>query len=476
MSKNPTKKQGPNIIEAAFCKISKDGVPYDIIPGRLAKYFITEYYYGKIRVIDNQVFLYSDGVFRLDEDCKRLKTDIMHLIPEDLLEASRIRRVLDLILMNKAITCTMDEMNQYDVEIINFKNGMLDTRSMKLMPHSEQYLSTNQIPYNYDDTLNYERTTADRFFRSLIPDDLDREMLYRYVGLCFGHDAKTQKFMIIVGLPGTGKSVALNFISNIVGKENISGISLQDLNGRFYPTVLFGKLLNVCADLPKTALTAVDEIKKITGEDQIMGEYKGGKIFFFRSYAKLLFSTNELPPMLDEKSEGFFRRMLCISVTKKGEYIPDLDKGLESSKEAFIARCISSLHEYYIQGRPQLDSPNSLNVVAQYYQECDSVRAFISSTDLFDLTGECKGSLLYDDYRSFCINDEMQPLTRKSFFRNLRGKGFTETMKKGYTYFSKPVGSSSLKISSLSSTQSSTQVDENGFLKLSDDMENPFPA
>lgn len=467
-----------NALEARFCKISKKtNEPYDIIPGELVEYFVEERYRGKIAIINNQVYLYRDGVFELDTDGKQLKTEIGYLIPKSLIEISRINRVYDLILVKHAINREFSEMNQYPVEMINFKNGMLDTRTMELLPHEPEYLSTNQIPFDFisSDVNKYSGSVADQFFTGLIPDAEDRKMFFRFAGLCFGRDTRAQKLLTFVGLPATGKSVALSFLSECIGEKNISAVSMMDLCEKFYPTLLFGKTANICADLPKTAIEATDQLKKAVGEDSLKGEYKGGKIFFFKSYCKLIFSTNQLPQMLDEKSEAFFRRLLCIEVRHKPKYIDNLKDGLEASRSAFISECMKNLHEYYQDGCPKLDSPKSLAVVNRYYMDCDSVKAWIFDSGIFSTNEKYKGSVLFEKYRTYCQNEDITALSRKSFFQNLRGKDLEEVKQNGSSYFRKS-GSFDSKMVYLNSGVSSTLYDENEFQPIPEDEEIPFSS
>ena len=92
---------------------------------------------------------------------------------------------------------------------------------------------------------------------------------------------------------------------------------MEDLTQRFYPSQLRGKLLNACADISAQALTSIDTIKKATGEDLLIYERKGADATTFRSYAKLLFSANQIPLNLDEKSDALYRRMLILVMDRK---------------------------------------------------------------------------------------------------------------------------------------------------------------
>ena len=173
---------------------------------------------------------------------------------------------------------------------------------------------------------------------------------------------------------------------DMIGFDNVCGISLQDLSDRFTPTELLGKLVNACADLPKKALEQVDAIKRITGEDQIKGEYKGGKVFWFKSYAKLIFSANQMPKSYDEKTYAFFRRILMIDIKSKGEPIKNLKEGLAYSMPGFIRECVDTLHWVLVNGQ-EIDSANSKRLVYEYYRSSDSVTAFLD-----DCTERVQGS------------------------------------------------------------------------------------
>lgn len=421
-----------------FCKISKrTDEPYDIYAGKLADYLISKLYYRKIAIINNQPYLYHDGVFKLDEDGKELKESIKYLIVEELIEPARIKRVYELIIMNRAITRKFEDMNQFPVEWVCFRNGMYNPVTGELLVHSPDYLCTNMIPHDFKPDAVYKDSVCERFVRGLIPDEEDREMFLRYAGICFTRDTRLQKFFVIVGLPGTGKSVLLNMLTRCIGRANISNISLQDLNKRFYPTLLYGKLTNINADLPRTALETTDAIKKIVGEDDVIGEIKGGAIFSFRSYAKLLFSTNEFPQMLDEKSNAFFRRILCVEVTEEPEYIENLQAGLEESLDGFIHECMRALGDFYKGGAQPIDSANSKMMVKQLYREADSVQAFLDSFENW-LEGEkIERKEMYTAYVAYCGNEGHRPLNKSGFYKNLRGKGVREMKIKGENYFKK---------------------------------------
>lgn len=416
-----------------FQKIGKKGgEPYEILDDKIAEY-ITQNQLN-VFILNGNPYIYRHGYYLRDEDGKILKAHIKALIWPDLVTISRINRVYNLILADYRLSKKNEDVNDYPAQWINFKNGMYDPVAQIMRPHRPEYYSINQVPHDYHKDAVFKGTVAEKFLRGIFPDSLDREMFLAFAGYCMTADTSLQKFMIIIGVPGSGKSTAINLLIDAVGRENVSCITLQDLNERFTPTELLGKLLNACADLPKKALEQVDAIKRITGEDLVKGEYKGGKVFAFRSYAKLIFSANEMPVNLDEKSEAFYRRMLSIEVTKKGENIPNLKEGLVYSMSGFIKECVAALTRMYKLNR-EIDSPNSKRLVHEYHRESDSVQSFLDDCMERKAGARTERRELYKLYETYCIFNEWSILSIRSFNKNLKGKGVAECKIRGGMYF-----------------------------------------
>lgn len=427
----------PNINLLDFQKIGKGkngepGNPYDILDDKIAEYLTMEQL--SLFVLNGQPYIYRGGVFRRDEDGKILKAHIKALIWPDLVTISRINRVYSLILADYRLTRKNEDVNNYPVHWVNFKNGMYDPVVGVLREHSPKYLSINQIPHEYEPKAEYIGTVAEQFFNGLFPDMQDREMFFAYAGYCMTADTRLQKFMVLLGIPGSGKSTAINMLIEAIGRENVSCITLQDLQERFTPTELLGKLLNACADLPKKALEQVDAIKRITGEDPIKGEYKGGKVFSFQSYAKLIYSANEMPVSLDEKSGAFYRRILAIEITRKGQQIKSLRQGLKCSMPGFIKECMSALARMYARGG-EIDSPNSKRIVHELHRESDSVQAFLDDCIERKQGERIERGLLHKQYEAYCWNNGWASLNQRGFYKNLRGKGIMECKSHGVRYF-----------------------------------------
>lgn len=185
-------------------------------------------------------------------------------------------------LQSASVTATgskkFSDSNNQPSHWISFQNGYFDVVEWKMMAHDAKYLIINQIPFSFhpeqEETILAGGQIIRKYLDSSIPDKIDQETFCQYLGYCMITDTGFQKFLMIKGKGGTGKSVVISFAQHLISMENCSSMSLQNLNERFYPTGLFRKLVNACADIPSTAMERVDVIKKAVGKDMLLYEKK----------------------------------------------------------------------------------------------------------------------------------------------------------------------------------------------------------
>lgn len=416
-----------------FHKIGKSGNPYDIIDDKIANYIIE---HEHIITITGKPYIYKNGVYKKDEDGNILRYLIKSMIIQDVITISRINRVYNLIITNHKLARETEDVNCYPSHWINFKNGMLDVITGEIHKHSPNYYSINQIPHKYVPKLDIQNSTFHRFICSRITDAENRKMLFEFIGYCMTKDVTFQKFMILYGLGESGKSTIINFTTKIIGKDNACSIPLQQLNDRFTTGTLLLKILNTCGDIASTALTDTSIIKQLTGDDPIKGEYKGGAIFFFRNHAKMMFSCNELPKVLDEKSNGFYRRLLIVNFSESGEYILNLKEKLadETEIEIVISECVRALNRAFVRGK-LFESQGNIEEINALKYESDTVAAF-----LMDRTEKVAGSKtdrrdMYSYYESYCNKEKRTPLGKNTFFKSMIAKGYIPKKYCGEWYY-----------------------------------------
>lgn len=414
-------------------KVDKYGKPCAIYDNRVAEKVKSMV---SLFVLEGKVYIYKDGVFSFDEGEKRLRNIISLYIPDTLVTYRRINGVVQLILSDEYLDVQLEDVNQYPPYVINFRNGMLNVKTGELLPHDIKYMSINQIPHNYVPEADIKTSVFWEFLQSRIPDTEDQRMLIEYMGYCMCHGIIFQKFMILVGRGNAGKSQILDEVKRIVGSSNISAIPLQKIGDRFSTAKLLGKQVNVCGDLSTDAIKDTSVIKQLTGEDLAQGEYKGGAIFFFKNTAKFLFSCNELPTVLDERSNGFYRRLLVIRFNSEGEYIDNLLEKLKAERdvEKVIAGSILGVKSAIESGKIHESVANEKEVLL-LNTESDSVASFLEECcDTTDPEQSERRSDLYAAYEKFCMEEHRKSLGKSSFFKSLNTKQFKISKTNGSFY------------------------------------------
>lgn len=390
---------------------------------------------NQLFVLGGVVYHYDGGVYRPDISGAKLKTMIRKLIFPEFIKSTTIRRIYDLFISADELQRTSDQVNQYPVTWICFRNGMYDPAARQMHIHSPSYYAMNQLPHDFIPGDYPEGDSVERWLQFITPDPDDREMLLQYVGYIMTRDTRQQKFLILTGEAGTGKSLLIKLIEKVIGYDNAVSISLSELSQRFAAYGLLGKLLNSCADLEISALEDVSVLKKALGEDLLRAEKKGADAFPFKSYAKMLFSVNELPIVKSERTMGFYRRLLVLTMNRKPEIQkPDLFDCLSGEIDYFIHLAVDAVSRMYDNGMI-LSSEHSIDAVERLRRDSDSVEAFLYDQTDRSQEGRLERGYLHQQYTAYCYAAERQPLTKSNFFKALRIKGIAEIKSNGAWYF-----------------------------------------
>lgn len=400
-------------------------------------------------VLEGKIWLYDGGRYALDETGSSVKAIISRYIFPELIRIDRINRVFNLLLSKKEIEITLDQVNQYPSTWICFRNGMLDVKTLELHPHDPRFRCINMIPHEWHPTdvqKGLDGSLFHRYIREWIPDEDDRKMVLQYCGYSMTVATMFQVFLIITGDGGLGKGVFLRLVQHAIGAENCSSLSLQRLSGRdsrFQTAFLIGKSANICGDITSNELEDTSVIKMLIGEDMITAEYKGGKAFPFRPYAKHFFSANRIPATKEDKTGAYYRRLMILHVWQRCSDIQDLETRLREDVDSFIYEAVMALHDVFIdQDGTEVPIPkmfksqNCVNEVNEVYMSADSVKAFLyKRTKKAEQRDRVEVGVLYSHYLRFCTDEDRTPLSRNSFYSNVKEKGFRRSTSNGKRYF-----------------------------------------
>ena len=165
-------------------------------------------------------------------------------------------------------------------DLINVRNGLLNVNDGSLIDHDPAYLFPIQLAVAYDPDATCP--TIDKFLADTLEPDLI-PLLLEVIAYLITPDNSLQQAVMFTGPGGTGKSVTLNVIRALLGSENVSSVSLHQLDDdRFARADLYGRLANIFADLDARAPQSSSIFKLITGGDTIRGEHKHRPAFDFK--------------------------------------------------------------------------------------------------------------------------------------------------------------------------------------------------
>lgn len=381
-------------------------------------------------MLENTPYIYGNGCYHEDANGIRLKSHIQKLLYRDCIKATTIQGIYNLLVSQPQVQKRFTDLNNQPSHWVNFQNGYFDVMEWKLIEHDTKYLMINQIPFSFypdqAETVLTGGTHIRKYLDFSISDETDQQTFWQYLGYCMTTDTRFQKFLMIKGKGGTGKSIAISFIQHIVGSGNYASMSLQNLNQRFYPTGLFGKLLNACADIPSTAMESVDIIKKAVGEDTLLYEKKGQDPTQFNSYAKLLFSANEMPLNLDDKTNAYYRRLLVLDINRT---IPEEEKDSKlkekmCNESAYaIHMAMLALKQLYTDNH-FIESNHSKECIAHLYRSADSVKAFTDDMLCHKVGEKIKRSEVYKIYEEYCEDNGRTPHGKSRFWEYMADKGY----------------------------------------------------
>lgn len=423
---NTKKYAAENGFDNPYVVYTDKGKPSQINSRAVCDYFVNR---GDMFVIGSDCYQYRDGVYT--ESSSFVRNTIKDMVVADNLIHQRL--IMDcyrLLIDDTRMQKSAEDLNP-DKNLIDFKNGVWDIRKRKLIPHDSKYLQTIQIPHEVKTYVPFKRTRLYDFFRKTKLAREDIMMILKYMAYCMTTDYGLKCFMVLVGQSNTGKSVLIRFFENLIGSQNTSSLSMHDLNMRFYPSQLYNKLLNSCADNKTLPLNSIENLKKITGGDQIMHEKKGKEPFFFTPFAKLLFSFNQLPLQLEEKSNAFYKRMRVLFMNTElflnNEYVDDLCSD-ESIEETI---------PYLLKLLPLSEIPRteiSDKCVEMLRIDSDSIHDFIVNRCVEDENESVAKDDFYQNYIEYCSERGREAHRKHSFMRNMRSLGYSEIRNENRKY------------------------------------------
>lgn len=384
---------------------------------------------------------YADGVWR-----KFPESTVRHLVSYALKDQVQASMINDTVSVLKA---KIDRPETYWEEheaqgMINCANGMADLRGVDindanldpdamLVPHDPDYCSRRQVAASWSP--EEEPDLLLRSLQQIFPEGRNKvkggalcegddkiRLLKQFAGYILLPTTKYEKAMFFYGTGANGKGTVTDTLISVLGSHNTMDLSIDELGKSFNVPYLQGKMLVTSAEINYRDNQGVQNLKKCISGDPVSGEVKFGERIEFRNNAKFLFSMNDPPSGITDKSWGFRRKFLLLHFGRRfgdDEIDPDLKEKLAETRNAVFC--------WMVQGALELRSANrffdsetirkdkhsferQLDPLAMYIDEC----LIIGDENRYEPKED-----LFRHYGQWCEESRYNALGRNRFYTRL---------------------------------------------------------
>jgi len=311
---------------------------------------------------------------------------------------------------------------------IAFFNGFLSTQTWNLEPHAPEHRAQFSARCNWEPDASapmLEKMLA--VYTHQMTDDESRLhlMLYQEVLGCVAAGINGYSYWL-TGYGDNGKSTLLDLAAELVDKKLRTSISpklLSDPNvSQYYVAQLYGKRLNIDADIPESDILDSSEWKKSVTGDYITGRNPAGQPFQFRPSIIHLFSANALPNTRDH-SDGFWRRSVVIPMTMpipSEMKIEGIAKRIATEERAgLFAWAVAGARRFLGNKKAHSLPQASLDEKATWKRDADQVAVFAELWEPDDYGAGIRAAELHGKYQEWARKSGFGQLSITKFGRRM---------------------------------------------------------
>ena len=368
---------------------------------------------------------------------------VRNKISSRMLEASREANVFDL--QKKRTATTLNNVTSHLRGIVERRGAFAEKRrfihlangvivftigNVEFRSFSPEFRSRNRSPIIFDAQAKCERFLNELVFPAVHPEDV--ELLQKFAGMYLLGYNPAQRFLILDGEAGRGKTQFANVMQGIVGMTNATQLRTKHLAERFElyrylkKTLLVG--VDVEADFLSTKGAAV--LKGLVGGDWFDAEQKGGTgSFQLQGTFNVLITSNARLRVRLQGDLGAWRRRINIvryESPPPAKKIPDFGTCLVKTEGSGILNwalggAVKVLDEIPEAGGDFVLTERQHGIVDSLLAESDSLRHFLQDRVVADAEGDLTVTELVEGYAAYCPERKWQALPITEVQRQLEG-------------------------------------------------------
>lgn len=352
--------------------------------------------------------------------------------------ASRMKAMIELAQSEPGIPVAPGELDADDW-ILNVKNGILDLRTGKLLPHAREAMLTKLAPVEYAPETTCPVWLA--FLERIM--DGNQELisfLQRAVGYALTGDTREEVIFLLYGTGANGKSTFLETMQGLLGdyarQADFSTFLLkQNETVRNDLARLAGVRLVSAIELEAGKRLSESVVKQVTGRDTVTARFLFREYFEYRPKMKIFLACNH-KPVIKGNDHAIWRRIRLIpfNVTiPDEEQDKDLDRKLRTELPGIFAWAVQGCLDWQEHG---LGTPGAVqDATEEYREEMDVLGEFLVRRCLVGDGLRAFSSDLYRAYLDWAQDTGIRkPMSQTMFGSRLSERGFTRKKSTGGNY------------------------------------------
>lgn len=382
----------------------------------LAQYIVKKYNIITIGEKEREMFIYKDGMYYPGAENLVIFPEIQRILAEGVnknAKSETFHKIADATSHSRSIFSLTSS------RYIPLKNGVYDFETKTLLSHSPDYKFTYQFPITYNLNATCPKTEA---FLDQVLSPSQRTIIEEWLGFYFHRNYMFKKAIIFVGSGDTGKTTLLEVITHLLGRLNISSVSLQKMSSdKFSAAHLYEKHGNLVDELSARDISDTGAFKMATGGGTITGEYKFGNQFGFYNFSKFTFACNRIPDVSDTNDEAYFNRWMVIRFENTiKQIIPNFIDTLttEEEKSGLFNLAMGGLNRLLTQKKFSY-SNSADETKSEMMRSGSSIAMF--ATDMLEREdgAEIDKENMYEAYVEYCQKNKLSTQTKDMLGKRL---------------------------------------------------------
>lgn len=318
-----------------------------------------------------------------------------------------------------------------DPWLLNVANGTIDLRTGELGDHRREDLITKLIDVVYGDPDEVACPTWLALLERILPSPELRAFLQRAIGYSLTGDTREQVLFMCIGVGANGKTTTLDGCSRLLGdygrRTDFGTFLAQDQEHvRNDIAALAGARFVYAMEVEQGRRLSEVVVKELTGGDTISARFLHREFFEFTPQFKLWLAANHKPEVRGT-DHAIWRRIRLIPFTvtiPESEQDRELPEKLRAELPGILTWAVHGCLEWQKLG---LAPPDEVRQATQAYrEEQDLLGGFI--TDRCEVAAGNKeaAASLFEEYVKWAQDSGEQPVTKRTFGRLLRDRGFVD--------------------------------------------------